>query len=206
MAGWLGRPSSKTTQDNSRLLTKIRCYHKASHSISGSPRINKDVIDDGENISRQRVARLMKMNGIQSKMAKKRVITKHPKHTSSPEANLLKQFFRTTRINQAWVSDTTFIRTRQGWVYLAMMLDLYSRKVIGWAMSDRNNTQLVCDALMMAYWRQGKTKEEIVHSGQGSTYASNKYRRLLKEHNMLCSMSRKGECHDNAVTESFLAR
>jgi putative transposase len=85
------------------------------------------------------------------------------------------------------------------------MLDLYSRKVIGWAMSDRNDTKLVCDALMMAHWRQGKVKDVIVHSDQGSTYASNEYRRLLKEHNMQCSMSRKGECHDNAVAESFFS-
>jgi transposase InsO family protein len=131
---WLSRPTSKTTKDNSRLVTKIRCFHKASHSIYGSPRIHKDLIDDGENISRQRVARLMKMNGIQSKMTKNFVITTHSKHTSSPEPDLLKRFFRTTCINQAWNSDTTFIRTRQGWVYLAMMLDLYSRNVISWAM------------------------------------------------------------------------
>ncbi len=88
-------------------------------------------------------------------------------------------------MNQAWVTDKTFIRTRQGWVYLAMMHELYSPKVIGWAMSDRNNTLLVCDALMMAYWRQGKIQEVIVHSDQGSTYSSNEYRKLLKEQNML---------------------
>ncbi len=99
--------------------------------------------------------------------------------------------------------DTTFIRTRQGWLYLAVMLDLYSRQVIGWAMSDRNDTKLVSDALMMAKWRRGELKDVIVHSDQGSTYASGDYRALLKENNMLCSMSRKGECHDNAVAESF---
>jgi putative transposase len=117
----------------------------------------------------------------------------HSKNTTSPAPDLLKRNFRTKNINQAWVSDTPFIRTRQGWLYLATILDLYSRKVIGWAMSDRNDTKLVCDALMMAHWRQGKVKvkDVIVHSDQGSTYASNEYRRLLKEHNMQCSMSRE---------------
>jgi transposase InsO family protein len=186
-------------------VTKIRCFHKASYSIYGSPRIHQDLIVDGESVSRQRVARLMRMNGIQSKVAKKFVITTNSKNTLSPEPDLLKRCFRTTNANQAWVSDTTFIRTRQGWLYLAIMLDLYQRKVIGWAMSDRNDTKLVSDALMMARWRQGKVKDVIVHSDQGSTYASNEYRRLLNEHNMRCSMSRKGECHDNAVAESFFS-
>lgn len=202
---WLERPTSQTRKDNSRLVTKIRCFHKASHSIYGSPRIHKDLIDDGESVSRQRVARLMKTQGIQSKVAKKFIITTYSKNTLSPEPDLLKRCFRTDYINEAWVSDTTFIRTRQGWLYLAVMLDLYQRKVIGWAMSDRNNTKLVCDALMMARWRQGNVDEVIVHSDQGSTYASNEYRRLLKEHKMQCSMSRKGECHDNAVAESFFS-
>ncbi len=202
---WLGKPASKTTKDNSRLVTKIRCFHKVSDSIYGSPRIHQDLIVDGESISRQRVARLMRMNGIQSKVAKKFVITTNSKNTLSPEPDLLKRCFRTTNANQAWVSNTTFIRTRQGWLYLAIMLDLYQRKVIGWAMSDRNDTKLVSDTLMMARWRQGKVKDVIVHSDQGSTYASNEYRRLLNEHNMRCSMSRKGECHDNAVAESFFS-
>ena len=202
---WLERPLSKTAQDNKRLVTKIRCFHKASRSTYGSPRIQKDLINDGENVSRQRVARLMKSVSIESKMAKRFVITTHSKNTTSPAPDLLKRNFRTKSINQAWVSDTTFIRTRQGWLYLATMLDLYSRKIIGWAMSDRNDTKLVCDALMMAHWRQGKVEDVIVHSDQGSTYASNEYRRLLKEHNMQCSMSRKGECHDNAVAESFFS-
>jgi putative transposase len=202
---WLERPLSKTAQDNKRLVTKIRCFHKASRSTYGSPRIQKDLTNDGEIVSRQRVARLMKSVSIESKMAKRFVITTHSKNITSPAPDLLKRNFRTKSINQAWVSDTTFIRTRQGWLYLATMLDLYSRKVIGWAMSDRNDTKLVCDALMMAQWRQGKVKDVIVHSDQGITYASNEYRRLLRERNMQCSMSRKGECHDNAVAESFFS-
>lgn len=200
---WVDRPLSSTARANQALVTKIRCYHKASRSTYGSPRIHKDLESEGERVSRQRVARLMRSERIQSKMAKRFVITTNSKNTKSPAPDLLKRNFRTTGRNQAWVSDTTFIRTRQGWLYLAVMLDLYSRQVVGWAMSERNDTKLVADALMMAKWRSGKLKDVIVHSDQGSTYASGEYRKLLKENSMLCSMSRKGECYDNAVAESF---
>jgi len=145
----------------------------------------------------------MQSAGIQSKMAKRFVITTNSKNTLAPAPDRLKRLFRTSKPNQAWVSDTTFIRTRQGWLYLAMMLDLYSRQVIGWAMSERNNTQLVVDALQMATARRNMQQAVIVHSDQGSTYASGDYQRLLKENGMLPSMSRKGECYDNAVAESF---
>jgi len=200
---WVGRPPSKTTKTNQRLITKIRCHHKASRCTYGSPRIQRDLLEDGEQVSRQRVARLMRASNIQSKMAKRFVITTNSKSTTSPAPDRLQRNFRTENKNESWVSDTTFIRTRQGWLYLAVMIDLYSRKVIGWAMSDRNDTKLVADALMMAIWRRGNLKEVVVHSDQGSTYASGDYRRLLLDHGLLSSMSRKGECHDNAVAESF---
>jgi putative transposase len=202
---WLDRLLSKRARDNQRLLSKIRCYHKASRSTYGSPRIQQDLLNDGETVSRQRVARQMKSNNIESKMTKRFVITTKSKQTTSPAPDRLQRCFRTTDKDKAWVSDTTFIRTRQGWLYLATMIDLYSRQVIviGWAMSDRNDTQLVSDALVMAKCRRSKLSDLIVHSGQGSTYASGDYRRLLKDNNLLCSMSRKGECHDNAVAESL---
>ncbi len=200
---WVDRPPSKTQKANQRLVTKIRCYHQASRRTYGSPRIQKDLIADGEVVSRQRVARLMRAEHIQSKMAKRFVVTTNSKGTTAPAPDRLRRQFKTQDKNQAWVSDTTFIRTRQGWLYLAVLLDLYSRQVVGWAMSDRNDTKLVADALMMAIWRRGKLNEVVVHSDQGSTYASGHYRQLLKENQMLCSMSRKGECHDNAVAESF---
>lgn len=200
---WFDRPPSKTARENERLVTKIRCYHQASRRIYGSPRIQKDLEEDGEQVSRQRVARLMRAEGIESKMAKRFVITTNSKQTTSQAPDRLQRRFYRDSKNQAWVSDTTFIRTRQGWLYLAVMIDLYSRQVIGWAMSDKNDTKLVSDALIMAKWRRGKLRDVIVHSDQGSTYASGDYRKLLKDNDMLCSMSRKGECHDNAVAESF---
>ena len=116
---------------------------------------------------------------------------------------MLQRQFTVEDNNVAWVSDTTFIATREGWLYLAIMLDLFSRQVIGWAMSTKNNTELVQDALTMAIWRRGKVSDVIVHSDQGSTYASGGYQQQLNDNRLRCSMSRKGECLDNAVAESF---
>jgi putative transposase len=201
--GWLDRPQSKTQSANQRLLTKIRCFHQASYKRYGSPRIHRDLVDSGEQVSRPRVARLMKAAGIQSKMTKRFVITTNSKNTKAPAPDRLKREFHVSETNKAWVADTTFIRTRQGWLYLATMMDLYSRQIIGWAMSERNDTKLVTDALTMSVSRRGKIDNVIVHSDQGSTYASSDYRKLIKDEGLLCSMSRKGECHDNAVAESF---
>ncbi len=145
----------------------------------------------------------MKQADIKSKMARKFVITTDSKNTMKPAADLLKRGFVVDRQDKAWVSDTTFIGTREGWLYLAVILDLFSRQVIGWAMSERNNAELIQDALTMAIWRRGETKDIIMHSDQGSTYASGSYQQQLSEHQLHCSMSRKGECLDNAVAESF---
>jgi len=145
----------------------------------------------------------MKVADIKSKMARKFVITTNSKNTTRPVADLLQRQFVVSGRDKAWVSDTTFIATREGWLYLATILDLFSRQVIGWSMSTRNNTALVQDALTMAIWRRGKVNDIIVHSDQGSTYASGDYQKQLSDNNLRCSMSRKGECLDNAVAESF---
>jgi transposase InsO family protein len=200
---WSGRPESERTRENRRLTMKIRCFHRASKRIYGSPRIHKDLLEVNEAVGVNRVARLMSKAGIQSKMAKKFVITTDSKNTMQPAPDLLQRNFNPVRKDQAWVSDTTFIPTRQGWLYLAIVLDLYSRQVIGWAMGDKNNAKLVQDALTMAVWRRGKVRDVIVHSDQGSTYASGDYQQQLKANDLICSMSRKGECLDNAVAESF---
>lgn len=145
----------------------------------------------------------MRQAGIQAKMARRFVVTTDSRHTMQPAPDQLQRRFRSDAPNLAWVSDTTFIATRQGWLYLAVILDLYSRQVIGWAMGDRNDRQLISSALNMALWRRGMVKRVIVHSDQGSTYASSDYQQMLKQHGLICSMSRKGECLDNAVAESF---
>lgn len=145
----------------------------------------------------------MRANGIAPKVAARFVVTTNSRNTLQPLPDLLRQNFNTARPNVAWVSDTTFIHTRQGWLYLATVLDLYSRLIVGWAMGERNNAQLVQDALSMATARRGNIKGVIVHSDQGSTYASKGYQELLERKTLLGSMSRKGECLDNAVAESF---
>jgi putative transposase len=200
---WVDRPESPRAQENKRLVTQIRCFHKATKAVYGSPRIHEDLLESGECVSVNRVARLMRQENIQSKVARKFIITTESRHNLPAAPDRLKRRFQTDLPNQAWVSDTTFIPTRQGWLFLAVILDLFSRQVIGWAMGNHNNSQLVSDALTMAIWRRGQAKDVIVHSDQGVTYASRVYRQLLDQHQLLCSMSRKGECLDNAVAESF---
>lgn len=200
---WLDRPESRTSRENKHLTARIRRAHERSNQIYGAPKVHKDLLAEGEACSKPRVARLMRKAGIQSKLRRKFVVTTDSKSTTQPAPDLLQRKFSTSRPNRAWVSDTSFIATREGWLYLAVMLDLYSRQVIGWSMSDRNNTELVSDALEMAVERRGRVTGAIVHSDQGNTYASGRYRNLLDEKGLRCSMSRKGECLDNAVAESF---
>jgi len=200
---WRDRPESRRSRENRVLTEKIKRSHQASRGIYGSPKIHEDLVSEGETCSVNRVARLMKAADIQSKMARKFVVTTDSKNTMQPAPDLLQRRFSVDKHDKAWVSDTTFIGTREGWLYLAVILDLFSRQVIGWAMSNRNNTALVQDALMMALWRRGKAKDVIVHSDQGSTYASSGYQQQMSEHQLRCSMSRKGECLYNAVAESF---
>lgn len=185
------------------MTRKIQCFHKRSRKIYGSPKIHEDLIEDGEECSVNRVARLMRVADIQSKLARKFVITTDSKNTLTPAPDLLKRNFKTSRVNQVWVSDTTFVATREGFLYLAVILDLYSRRIIGWSMTSRNNAELVQEALTMAYRHRRKVNGVIVHSDQGSTYASNRYQETLRKKGLRCSMSRKGECLDNAVAESF---
>lgn len=200
---WRDRPESARAQRNRQLIARIRAFHKASRRTYGSPRIHRDLTEAGEAVGVHRVARLMRRHGVQSKMAKKFVITTDSKHTLRPAPDLIKREFTRGARDQAWVTDTTFIPTRKGWLYLGVVLDLYSRQVIGWAMREKNDSQLVQDALTMALQRRAKVRGVIVHSDQGSTYASSGYQSLLAEHGLVCSMSRKGECLDNAVAESF---
>ena len=200
---WRDRPESNRSRENKRLTTKIADYHRQSRGIYGSPKIHQDLLNEGEPCSVNRVARLMKVAEIKSKMARKFVITTNSKNTMQPAPDLLQRQFTAGKQDNAWVSDTTFIGTRQGWLYLAVILDLFSRQVIGWAMGTKNNTELVQDALTMAIWRRKQVSNIIVHSDQGSTYASGGYQQQLIDNQLRCSMSRKGECLDNAVAESF---
>ena len=200
---WRDRPESPRALENKRLTAKIAYYHRRSRQRYGSPKIHQDLVAEGETCGVNRVARLMQTADIRSRMARKFVLTTNSKNTMQPAPDRLRRHFTVERPDTAWVSDTTFIPTRQGWLYLAVILDLYSRQVIGWAMGKRNNTELVQDALTMALFRRKQTDHIIVHSDQGSTYASAVYQQQLRDNKLLCSMSRKGECLDNAVAESF---
>ena len=200
---WVDRPECTRRRENRRLTDKIVDFHQRSGGVYGSPKIHADLVEDGEKCSMNRVARLMQTADIKSKLARKFVITTDSKNTLAPAPDLVQRDFTVERPDKIWVSDTTFIPTREGWMYLAVVLDLFSRQVIGWAMDKRNNAALVQDALTMAIWRRGKVEDVIVHSDQGSTYASSDYQRQLEKNKLRCSMSRKGECLDNAVAESF---
>jgi transposase InsO family protein len=157
----------------------------------------------GIQVSKGRVERLMKANNIVATRSKRhrRVYLQRESQRAAP--NVLDRAFTAKKPNEKWVSDITFIPTRSGYLYLAAVLDLYSRAIIGWSMSERINGDLVIDALDMAIQRRGKPDKVLVHSDQGSQYTAELYREKLQSHNMICSMSRKGECHDNAVIESF---
>ena len=200
---WRSRPLSRRTLDNQRLLVKIHSLHKGSRETYGSPRIHIALQADGESCGIHWVARLMQANAIQAKTVKKFKATTNSAHHYPVAQNLLKQQFTADTPNQRWVSDITYVSTAEGWLYLAVVLDLYSRAIIGWAMDKRMTRQLVMDALLMALWRRGQVRGLLLHSDRGSQYASDDYQKALKSNGIICSMSGKGNCYDNATMESF---
>ena len=200
---WRGRPESRRSRDNSRLLVHIRAAHKASKEVYGSPRIHQELQKDGIGCSQGRVARLMRANGIRSKRSRKWKATTDSNHNLSTAPNILERQFNVERPDTVWVADITYVWTREGWLYLAVVLDLCSRLVVGWAMSKRLKCQLALSALEMALERRRPVAGMLHHSDRGSQYASREYQKLLAAHGIRCSMSRKGDCYDNAVAESF---
>lgn len=188
---------------NLTLLKEIRKVHKASHRTYGSPRVTAALKEQGIPCSENRVARVMKDNDIKAKTAKKFKVTTNSKHSLPVAPNLLNQNFYAAAPNRVWVSDITFIYTKERWMYLAVIIDLFSRQVVGWAFSPNIDTQLVMKALKNALTHRRIRPGLIFHSDRGSQYASNAFRALLKKHNVKQSMSRKGNCYDNAVCESF---
>jgi len=175
----------------------------ARQGRSGSPGLTLDLADNGHLYNRKTVAKSLKRQGLRAKAARKFKVTTDSNHRLPVAPNLLQQDFTTTSVNQKWCGDITYLWTDEGWVYLAMVMDLYSRKVIGWSMSSRMKASLVCDALTMALWRRGFPKHVIMHTDRGSQYCSEVYQNLLTKHQLICSMSGKGCCYDNACAESF---
>lgn len=202
---WRKRPPSRREQADVALLNMIERIHEQNRQTCGSDKTWHLLKAQGVPCGRHRVARLRRAHGIEA-IRMKRFRGSNSARNSEPAAeNILNRQFTAAQPDQAWVTDTTFIPTRQGMLFLAIVIDLYARQVVGWAMSASNNTKLVCDALNMAIAHREPRVGLIHHSDRGSTYTSSQYKALLAEHNMVMSMSRVGNCHDNAVAESFFA-
>ena len=185
------------------MLDWVKDIAKFSDNTYGARRIQKVLNALSYPVSRQKTAKLMKEAGVWVRYKKKYKVTTNSEHNKPIYDNVLKQDFNVEAQDQAWVQDISYIWTTEGWLYLAVVIDLYSRKVVGWSMGSRMKAQLVCDALTMAIWQRKPKEGLIVHSDQGVQYASRQYRRLLKKHDFIGSMSKKGCCWDNAVAESF---
>ena len=201
---WRGRPESPRVAANRALLAAIRRVHAHHRGRYGAPRIHAALRAEGRLVSRGRVERLMRRHGIRAMTQRRfRVVTTDSNHSLPVADNLLDQTFLATRPNEIWLADITYIPTDEGWLYLATVLDLFSRKVVGWAMRDHMRQELTIAALTMAIQRQRPAPGLIHHSDRGSQYAAGGYRQMLDAAGIVQSMSRKGNCWDNAPMESF---
>ncbi|WP_323166328.1 IS3 family transposase [Pseudomonas bubulae] len=200
---WLSEPQSARAKDDQRLLGLIKHSWLESGGVYGYRKIHDDLREIGEACGRHRVARLMRIEGLRSQTGYRRRPGKYGGKPAVASPNLLKRQFDVVEPNTVWVTDITYIRTYEGWLYLAVVLDLFSRQVVGWSMKPQMTSDLAIDALLMAVWRRKPKQEVMVHSDQGSQYSSSDWRSFLKANNLVASMSRRGNCHDNAVAESF---
>lgn len=201
---WLREPLSPRAKANEKLTTQIREFYDQSMGIYGSPRIFCDLKEAGVACSENRVARLMRSAQIKSVRGYKRPRYKVGK-PAQVAPNQLERQFQHDEPDQAWVTDITYVRTHEGWLYLAAVLDLHSRAVVGWSMESHMRTSLVLDALTMAVWRRKPKDSVIIHSDQGSQFGSDEFNRWCKDNRLSPNMSRRGNCWDNAVAESFFS-
>jgi len=202
---WRKRPESEWARTEKRLTVEVRSIFEASHRRYGSPRIHREFRARRQTVGRHRVARLLKLQGLQARKRRRFVTTTASEHALPVATNLLQRRFEATGPNTVWAGDVTFISTEQGWAYLAVLLDLFSRRVVGWALSDKNDEALTIAALEMAIDQRAPAPGLIHHTDRGTTYAATEYQDILRRHGMRCSMSRKGNCWDNAVSESFFS-
>lgn len=200
---WRDRPPSSRAQARTQLDTEVQVAFTAEKRRAGAPRLARRLKAQGCRAGRRQVAESLRRQDLRAKGARKYKATTNSKHSLPVAPNLLQQDFSADRPNQKWVSDITYIATDEGWLYLAVVVDLYSRLVIGWSMSERMTAVLVCDALRMAVFRRQRPCGVIVHSDRGSQYCSQEHRDLLAEHGLVSSMSAKGNCYDNAAMESW---
>jgi transposase InsO family protein len=203
---WRGRPASARAQRDRRLKVLVHASFDASKHRYGSPRIHRDLLEQEVRVSRKRIIRLMQEEGLKARVRKRFKCTTMSDHDQPVAANVLDRQFTADGPNQRWVGDTTeFVIGQSGKLYLAAILDLFSRFVVGWAVSAVNNRHLTLKALGMALKRRCPAAGLLHHSDRGSTYASEDYQRMLDAHGITCSMSRTGDCYDNAVMEAFFS-
>jgi len=202
---WKKRPAPERVAEDARLVTEIAEAHRRSRGIYGSPRVHRELRARGVRVGRKRVERLMRNKGLQGRKKRRFVRTTDSKHGHPIAPNVLDRNFDTEAPNQAWVGDVTYIPTAEGWLYLAVLLDLFSRRVVGWATSDANDRELALSALRQAVQERRPAAGLVHHTDRGSPYASEDYRAALDARGLVASMSATGDCFDNAVAESFFA-
>jgi transposase InsO family protein len=202
---WRKRPQPERAKSDARLAVEVRASHKRSRGRYGSPRVHADLRARGVRVGRKRVERLMRAEGLAARRKRRFRKTTDSAHAQPIAPNVLERDFETSAPNEAWVTDVTYVWTDEGWLYVAAIIDLYARRVVGWATSDSNDTKLALAALAMATSRRKPPRGLVHHSDRGSPYASDEYRRALAQLGIVASMSRKGDCWDNAVAESFFA-
>jgi putative transposase len=200
---WRVREPSSRQRSNDKLGAQLRVIHAENDRSYGRIRLWKALIGQGQRVGQERVRRLMKLNGLRSVHRRPYRVTTCSAHSKPVAENLLDRRFGQTEVDRAWVADITYVSTGEGWLYLAAVLDLASRRIVGWSMSGRMPAKLVCDALAMAYFRRKPAAGLIAHSDRGVQYASHFYRMQLAQYRMVQSMSRKANCWDNAPMESF---
>lgn len=203
---WRRRPESARTRENRKLLAYIRAIHRRRRQVYGSPRIHAELRAMGWGCGRHRVARLMRDNGVRVRMKRRFRVTTQSRHSHPVAANLLERQFTARRPNEIWAADITYVWTREGWLYLAVVMDVFSRRIVGWSLKERLTAELAVEALQMALWCRKPPRDLIHHSDRGSQYASSEYGRLLARHGIVPSMSRAGDCWDNAMVESLFGR
>ena len=201
---WLKQPLSSRAKEDARLMVHIEESYLASGGVYGSRNVHRDLTEAGEHISRKRVERLMRKHGLRSVRSPLRRRYKGGK-PAVVAPNRLQRQFNVAHPDRAWVTDITYLRTAEGWLYLAVVIDLYSRAVIGWSMKSSLARELAMDALLMAIWRRRPEAGVVIHSDQGVQYGSDDWRRFCREHGLEVSMSRRGNCWDNSVAESFFS-
>lgn len=202
---WRSREESNHAVDDRRLAIEVRAAFEESKRRYGSPRVYRVLRRQGVKVGRHRVARLMRDQKLQARRRRKFVATTNSKHSMPTPPNIVRRHFEVEEPDRVWAGDVTYLPTGEGWLFLAVLLDLYSRRVVGWALSEHNDEALTLSALEMALDQRRPASGLVHHSDRGTTYASGEYQDVLARHGLVCSMSRKGDCWDNAVVESFFS-